>query len=218
MEDRRWPTEECHRHVRGVASRRADRPRRRVRLMHARTPRMRRGAIATLALSMVFVLAACGSGSTATSGTATNAPATNTPATAPASAAAASPPASAAAATKHVAILNKDMTDDEIKAAIAQEGTLTVGNWTYAATAEIVNQFQKYVKDTYGADIKLNYVGTQQPSEYLTKLAADAKAGNKASFDVIAVEENYWYEASQQGLVDDPLTSDLIPNQKLVLD
>ena len=45
-----------------------------------------------------------------------------------------------------------------------------VGNWTYAATKEIVNQFQKYVKDTYGVDIKLTYVGTQAPSEYLTKL------------------------------------------------
>ena len=74
------------------------------------------------------------------------------------------------------------------------------------------------MKDTYGADIKLNYVGSQQPSEYLTKLAADQKAGNKASFDVIAVEENYWYDASQQGLVDDALKSTLIPNQSMVLD
>ena len=110
------------------------------------------------------------------------------------------------------------MTDDEIKAAVAAEGSLTVGNWTYSATDEIVNQFQKYVKDTYGADIKLNYVGSQQPSEYLTKLAADQKAGSKASYDVIAVEENYWYDASQQGLVDDVLDSDLIPNQSMVLD
>ena len=114
--------------------------------------------------------------------------------------------------------IGKQMTDAEVKAAVAAEGTLNVGNWTYSATAEIVNQFQKYVKDTYGADIKLNYVGSQQPSEYLTKLAADQKAGNKASFDVIAVEENYWYDASQQGLVDDALKSTLIPNQSMVLD
>jgi spermidine/putrescine-binding protein len=114
--------------------------------------------------------------------------------------------------------IGKDMSDAEIKAAIASEGTVNVGNWTYSATAEIVNQFQKYVKDTYGADIKLNYVGSQQPSEYLTKLAADQKAGNKASFDVIAVEENYWYDASQQGLVDDALNSTLIPNAAMVLD
>ena len=114
--------------------------------------------------------------------------------------------------------IGTQMSDAEVKAAVAAEGTLNVGNWTYSATAEIVNQFQKYVKDTYGADIKLNYVGSQQPSEYLTKLAADQKAGNKASFDVIAVEENYWYDASQQGLVDDALKSTLIPNQSMVLD
>ena len=114
--------------------------------------------------------------------------------------------------------IGTQMSDAEVKAAVAAEGTVNVGNWTYSATAEIVNQFQKYVKDTYGADIKLNYVGSQQPSEYLTKLAADQKAGNKASFDVIAVEENYWYDASQQGLVDDALKSTLIPNQSMVLD
>lgn len=110
------------------------------------------------------------------------------------------------------------MTDDEIKAAIAKEGSLTVGNWTYAATDELVKQFQQYVKDTYGADIKLNYVGTQSPSEYLTKLAAAKQAGNPAPYDVIAVEENYWYDADQAGLVDAAFPSDLIPNAKLVLD
>ena len=31
------------------------------------------------------------------------------------------------------------MTDAEVKAAVAAEGTLNVGNWTYSATAEIVN-------------------------------------------------------------------------------
>ena len=61
----------------------------------------------------------------------------------------------AAGATKHVSILNKDMTDDQIKAEVQKEGGLVVGNWTYAATDEIVKQFQAYVKTTYGADIKL---------------------------------------------------------------
>src|SRR6266566_7510280 len=65
--------------------------------------------------------------------------------------------ASAAAATKHVSIVNKDMTDDEIKAAIAAEGSVIVGNWTYTANDELVKQFEKYVKDTYGADVKLTY-------------------------------------------------------------
>ena len=59
--------------------------------------------------------------------------------------------------TKHVSILNKDMTDDEIKAEIEKEGSLIVGNWTYTANDELVNQFTKYVKDTYGADIEFTY-------------------------------------------------------------
>ncbi len=137
------------------------------------------------------------------------------PSTAPASAAAS---AAASSATVHVAIVNKDMTPDEVKAAVKAEGQLTVGNWTYAATDELVKQFQAYVKTTYDADIKLTYAGTQSPSEYITKLAAAKKANSPAPYDVIAVEENYWYDADQQGLVDNALPSGLIPNQKLVLD
>ena len=182
--------------------------------MDDRLRRSRLWTIGTLAGVILIVASACSSGTTPSSGGGASSPAASTGAGAPSG----SPAGSAAAGTKHVAIVNKDMTDDEIKAAIAAEGSLNVGNWTYSATNELVNQFQMYVKDTYGADIKLNYVGSQQPSEYLTKLAADQKAGNKASFDVIAVEENYWYDASQQGLVDDSLDSDLIPNQQMVLD
>ena len=47
--------------------------------------------------------------------------------------------------TKHVAILNKDMTDAEIKAEIEKEGSLIVGNWTYTANDELVKQFTQYV-------------------------------------------------------------------------
>ena len=129
------------------------------------------------------------------------------------------PVGSAAAGTKHVAIVNKDMTDDEIKAAIAAEGSLTVGNWTYTANDELVNQFQKYVKDTYGADVKLNYVGSQQPSEYLTKLAAAKKAGNPAALrrdrgrgELLGTTRPTRTSST------DVLPSDLIPNQSLVLD
>ena len=67
---------------------------------------------------------------------------------------------SAAAGTKHVAIVNKDMTDDEIKAAIAAEGsarrrrtgpTRPTTSWSSSS--------RQYVKDTYGADVKLTYEG-----------------------------------------------------------
>lgn len=110
------------------------------------------------------------------------------------------------------------MTDDEIRAALQAEGSLVVGNWTYSANAELIKQFEAYVKTAFGADIKLTYDGSQSPNQYLTKLAADKAAGNPPSYDVIAVEENYWFDASEQDLVADVLPSDLIPNQSLVLD
>jgi len=119
---------------------------------------------------------------------------------------------------KHVSVTNVCMTDDQIKAEVAKEAGLVVGNWTYSANSVLIDEFQKYVKTTYGADIKLTYEGTQAPSEYLTKLAAASKGGNPAPYDVIAVEENYWADAITQGIVADSLPSDLIPNQKLVLD
>ena len=119
---------------------------------------------------------------------------------------------------KHVSVTNICMTDDQIKAEIAKEGGLVVGNWTYSANSVLIDEFQKYVKATYGADVKLTYEGTQAPSEYLTKLAAASKGGNPAPYDVIAVEENYWADGVTQGLVSDFLPSDLIPNQSLVLD
>ena len=125
---------------------------------------------------------------------------------------------SAAAGTKHVSILNKDMTDEEIAAEIAKEGSVVVGNWTYTANDELVKQFQEYVKTTYGADVTLTYEGTQQPSTYLTKLAAAKTGGNPAPYDVIAVEENYWADAMDQDLVDNVFPSDLIPNAGMVLD
>jgi spermidine/putrescine-binding protein len=155
--------------------------------------RSRLGAISTLAVSILVVAGACNSSASPSGG-------------------------GGGGATTHVAIVNKDMTADQIKAAITQESSVVVGNWTYSANAVLIDQFQKYVKATYGVDITLTYEGTQAPSEYLTKLAAAAKGGNPAPYDVLAIEENYWADATAQGLPDNYLPSGLIPNQKLVLD
>jgi len=163
-----------------------------------------------LLVTVLIVAAAC-------SGSASTAPSTGG-GTSAAPGGSTSAAASAPAGTKHVSILNKDMTDDEIKAEIQKEGAVVVGNWTYSANSVLVDQFQKYVKATYGVDITLTYEGSQSPSEYITKLAAASKGGNPAPYDVMAIEENYWADATDQGLPDNYLPSDLIPNQKLVLD
>jgi ABC-type Fe3+ transport system substrate-binding protein len=172
------------------------------------SPAWRIGAVI---LAVVLLAGACSS-------SASQAPAASGGGASAAPASAATGASGAAAGTKHVAILNQDMTDDQIKAEIKKEGGLTVGNWTYTATDELVNQFQKYVKATYGEDVKLTYVGSQSPSEYLTKLAAAKNSNSETPFDVIAVEENYWQDAVDQDLVDSFLPSDLVPNESLLLD
>ena len=41
----------------------------------------------------------------------------------------------------HVSIVDKDMSFDDIKAAIAEEKEVTVGNWTYTANDQLVERF-----------------------------------------------------------------------------
>ena len=170
-------------------------------------PRTRSNTILAVVTVTALLVAACGGGSSPSAGGASTEPSS-----------AASAPASAAAGTKHVSIVNKDMTDEEIKAEIAKEGSLVVGNWTYTANDELVKQFKQYVKDTYGVDIQFTYEGSQSPSVYLTNLYAAQKGNNPSPYDVLAIEENYWAEAKANDAVADVFPSDLIPNQKLVLD
>lgn len=120
--------------------------------------------------------------------------------------------------TVYVSILNQEMTQSEIVEAIRKEGGLVVANWTYTANDDLVREFEKYVKETYGVDIKLTYEGTQAPSTYLTNLYAAQRAGNPAPYDVMAIEENYWAEAMQQDAAEAFLPSGLVPNQELVFE
>jgi spermidine/putrescine-binding protein len=123
-----------------------------------------------------------------------------------------------------VPIVGREMTFDEIKAAIAEEGQLTVGNWTYTATDALIQRFQDYIKTVYDEDITLNYVGTQNPGTYLAELYTAVAAGDPPPHDVLAIEENYWsevqLEATTQGtkLLEDFLPSGLIPNAERVMD
>ena len=119
-----------------------------------------------------------------------------------------------------VSILNKEMTPDEIVAAIESEGEITVGNWTYTANDTLVAKFQEYVSSTYGVDITLNYEATQSPSIFLTSLYTQLQSGNPPVHDVLAIEENYWAEALSQPepVMEEFLPSGLVPNADRVLD
>lgn len=132
-------------------------------------------------------------------------------------------PAQSAAAQDgpvQVAILNKEMTQDEIIAEIQKEGEVNVGNWTYTANDTLVAQFIEYVKSTYGVDVRLNYEASQAPSTYITNLYTALQSGNAPSYDVLAIEENYWAEAMSQpeSVAEEFLPSGLIPNADRVLE
>ena len=131
--------------------------------------------------------------------------------------------ASAAAAQDgpiQVSILNKEMTRDEIIAEIEKEGAVNVANWTYTANDTLIAQFQQYVKDTYGVDITLNYQPSQAPSTFITALYTALQSGSPPPLDVMAIEENYWAEASSQPepVMEEFLPSGLVPNADRVLD
>lgn len=119
-----------------------------------------------------------------------------------------------------VAILNREMTPDEIIAEIQKEGQVNVGNWTYTANDTLKAQFVEYVKSTYGVDVTLNYEASQAPSTYITNLYTALQSGNPPSYDVMAIEENYWAEAMSQPepVAEEYLPSGLVPNAERALD
>ena len=168
------------------------------------------------ALAVVALLLGACSGSAASPSA--SAPAAVPSASAAVPSASSASPAASGTATKHVSIVNWDMTDEEIRAEVAKEGSIVIANWTYTANDEIIKQFTKYVKDNYGADIKVDYEGTQAPTTYLTNLYAAQKAGNPSPYDVMNIEENYWADAVAHDAAESFLPSDLVPNQKLVFE
>jgi spermidine/putrescine-binding protein len=113
-----------------------------------------------------------------------------------------------------VSIVNKEMTPDEIVAAIQSEGEVNVGNWTYTANDTLIAKFKEHVSSTYGVDITLNYQATQSPSTFITNLYTARQSGNPPSLDVMAIEENYLAEALSQPepVVEEFLPSGLVPN------
>jgi spermidine/putrescine-binding protein len=119
-----------------------------------------------------------------------------------------------------VSIVNKEMTPDEIVAAIQSEGEVNVGNWTYTANDTLVAKFQEHVSSTYGVDVTLNYEASQAPSTYLTSLYTQLQSGNPPVHDILAIEENYWAEALSQPepVMEEFLPSGLIPNAERAFD
>jgi spermidine/putrescine-binding protein len=119
-----------------------------------------------------------------------------------------------------VSIVNKEMTPDEIVAAIQSEGEVNVGNWTYSANDTVIAKFIEHVSSTYGVDITLNYQQSQSPSTYMTSLYTALQSGSPPSLDVMAIEENYLAEALSQPepVAEEFLPSGLVPNADRVME
>jgi len=115
-----------------------------------------------------------------------------------------------------IPLVGKEMSEAEIAEAIAKEGQVNVANWTYMASETLARSFEKFVESKYGVKVKCNYVGRQTPESYLVELRADYKANKPPTYDLMAIEVNYYYEGKREGMPVDFLPSPLVPNLDMV--
>ena len=135
-------------------------------------------------------------------------------------------PGASPVASNVVPIVGREMTADEIKAAIEAEGEVTVGNWTYTANRSARPTVPGLRQQTYGVEHHAQLRGSQTPSTYLTDIyTAVRRRAIDSPYDVLAIEENYWAQDADkmpqtQGtkLIEDFLPSPLIPNAERVMD
>ncbi|UNQ73208.1 ABC transporter substrate-binding protein [Infirmifilum sp. NZ] len=103
----------------------------------------------------------------------------------------------------YVPILDKWMTQEEIINEIKKEHTVIIADWTYGGLVETyhVPAFKKYVKDKYGVDIEVTWVGTQEPEVIVSSVLQALQAGRSAPYDVVAIEASYFFRAKSASAV-----------------
>lgn len=103
----------------------------------------------------------------------------------------------------YIPILNKWMTRDEIINEIKKEGTIIVADWTYGGLVETFHApaFKKYVKDRYGVDIDVKWVGTQEPEVIVSAVLQALQANRSAPYDVVAIEAPYFFRAKEANAI-----------------
>lgn len=118
-----------------------------------------------------------------------------------------------------VPILNKFMTHEELVAEIKAEGEVMVADWTYWGLVDtyFIPSFQKYVKDRYGVDVKMDIVGTQEAKGgFMFQLYSAYAAGMAPPYDAMHIELNFYPEAVEKGIAEPFLPSALVPNLNLL--
>ncbi|MCD6488769.1 MAG: extracellular solute-binding protein [Desulfurococcales archaeon] len=104
----------------------------------------------------------------------------------------------------YIPILNEWMTESEIKEEIQKEGTVIIADWTYGGLVETyhVPAFKKYIKDYWGVDIDVKWVGTQEPEVIVSSVLQAVKAGQPAPYDVVAIEAPYFFRAKKANAIE----------------
>lgn len=126
--------------------------------------------------------------------------------------------AAAAQSTTPEASAAPAMSPDEVARAIAAEGAIVVANWAYEATVQIVDQFERAIKQRYGVEVTLDYRTSPNPPDAYALVAQKLAAGEPAPYDVMAIEEKFWARAmAEDPLLPRPfLPSPLVPNAERV--
>lgn len=104
----------------------------------------------------------------------------------------------------YIPILNKWLSESEVIEAIKREGKIVVADWTYGGLVETFHApaFKKYVKDKYGVDIEVTWIGTQEPEVMLAAVLTAFSAGRPPPYDVMAIEAPFFFRALKVGAIE----------------
>jgi ABC-type Fe3+ transport system substrate-binding protein len=118
-----------------------------------------------------------------------------------------------------VPILNKYMSYEEVVAEIKKEGSITIADWTYWGLVDtyFIPSFKSYVKNKYGVDVEVKFVGTQEAKGgFMYQLYSAYQAGLPAPYDAMHIEINFFEEAKAKDVAEPFLPSPLVPNLAFV--
>jgi spermidine/putrescine-binding protein len=113
-----------------------------------------------------------------------------------------------------IPILNKLMSYDDVVAEIQAEGKVSIANWTYWGLIDsyFTPSLKKYVKDLYGVDIDVEFLGTQAAKGgWVVAVESALAAGQSAPFDLMHIEDNFFTDAVSKGIAEPFLPSPLVP-------
>jgi spermidine/putrescine-binding protein len=113
-----------------------------------------------------------------------------------------------------IPIMNQFMSRDEVAAEIEKEKKVSIANWTYWGIVDtyFAPSLKKYVKDLYGVDVEVEFLGTQAAKGgWVVAVESALAAGEAPPFDLMHIELNFFEEAVAKGLAEPFLPSPLVP-------